>query len=29
MPFDEWRERYQTDATDEQAAAFKAGHPDH
>jgi hypothetical protein len=29
MPFDEWRDRYQSDATDEQAAAFKAGHPDH
>ena len=29
MPFDEWREKYQTDATAEQAAGFKASHPDH
>ncbi len=29
MPFAEWRARYQTDATDEQKAAFADSHPDH
>jgi hypothetical protein len=29
MPFAEWRARYQTDATEEQKAAFKLSHPDH
>ena len=26
MPFDEWRDRYQTEATDAQKAAFKESH---
>jgi hypothetical protein len=29
MPYDEWRERYQTEASPEQKAAFEAGRPDH
>ena len=26
MPFDEWRDKYQTEATDEQKAAFAKSH---
>lgn len=29
MPYDEWKATYQTEATPEQAAAFKAANPDH
>jgi hypothetical protein len=29
MPYDEWREKHQTEATDDQKAAFKLSHPDH
>ncbi len=29
MPYEEWKARYQTEATPEQLAAFKATHPDH
>lgn len=29
MPYDEWRERYQTEATEEQKAAFAKSHPGH
>lgn len=27
MPYAEWKEQYQTEATPEQKAAFKKGHP--
>ncbi len=29
MPYDEWRDNYQTEATEAQKAAFKAANPDH
>ncbi len=29
MPYDEWRDKYQTEATEAQKAAFKAANPDH
>jgi hypothetical protein len=29
MPFEDWREKYQTEATAEQTASFKASHQDH
>ena len=29
MPYDEWRDRYQTEATDAQKEAFKHSHPGH
>ena len=29
MPYDAWREKYQTEATAEQKAAFQANAPDH
>ncbi|MEO9824749.1 MAG: DUF1244 domain-containing protein [Paracoccaceae bacterium] len=29
MPFAEWREKYQTDASDAQKSAFEASHPKH
>src|SRR5690606_11808037 len=29
MPYDEWRQRHQTEATPEQIAGFKHSHPDH
>ncbi|MCC3305569.1 DUF1244 domain-containing protein [Sneathiella sp. HT1-7] len=29
MPFDEWKAKYQTEATPEQQAAFKESHKDH
>jgi len=29
MPYDDWREKYQTEATAEQTSAFKVSHPDH
>ncbi len=29
MPYDDWKAAYQTEATPEQAAAFKAANPDH
>ena len=29
MPYDQWKEKYQTEATDEQKAAFKASHQGH
>ena len=29
MPYAEWKAKYQTEATAEQKAAFKAAHPDH
>jgi hypothetical protein len=29
MPYDDWRDKYQTEATAEQNAAFKVSHPDH
>jgi len=29
MPYDEWREKYQTEATDAQKAAFDAAPKDH
>lgn len=29
MPYDDWKARYQTDATDAQKAAFDAAHKDH
>ncbi len=28
MPFEEWREKYQTDASDSQKAAFELSHKD-
>ncbi|MDA4847110.1 DUF1244 domain-containing protein [Hoeflea poritis] len=29
MPYGEWKDRYQTEASDEQKAAFARSHPDH
>ncbi len=29
MPYDEWRDRHQTEATEAQKEAFKLSHPDH
>ena len=29
MPFDEWKAKYQTEATPEQKAAFEKAHKDH
>ncbi len=29
MPYDEWSDNYQTEATEAQKAAFKAANPDH
>ena len=29
MPYSEWRDRYQTEATEEQKAAFEKSHPGH
>ncbi len=29
MPYGEWKEKYQTEATAEQKKAFKKAHPDH
>ena len=29
MPYDDWRDQYQTDATPDQKAAFEASHKDH
>ncbi|MEH6545863.1 MAG: DUF1244 domain-containing protein [Sneathiella sp.] len=29
MPFSDWKSRYQTEATDEQKAAFKKSNPNH
>ncbi len=29
MPFGEWRDKYQTDASDAQKSAFQASHPKH
>ena len=29
MPYAEWRDKYQTEATDAQKAAFEASKPDH
>ncbi|MGO1118500.1 DUF1244 domain-containing protein [Rhodovibrionaceae bacterium A322] len=29
MPYSQWRDKYQTEATDEQKAAFAKSHPDH
>ncbi len=29
MPYDDWRDKHQTEATAEQQAAFKASNPDH
>jgi hypothetical protein len=29
MPYDEWRKKYQTEATPEQKAAMAAAHPKH
>jgi hypothetical protein len=29
MPFDEWKAKYQTEATPEQKAAFEKSHKDH
>ncbi len=29
MPYDEWKSKYQTEATDEQKAKFAASRPDH
>ncbi len=29
MPYEAWKERYQTEATDEQKAAFAANNPGH
>ncbi|MCY6379265.1 DUF1244 domain-containing protein [Hoeflea prorocentri] len=29
MPYDEWRDQYQTEATEEQKAAFVHSHKDH
>jgi len=29
MPYAEWRAKYQTEATEEQKAAFAQSHPDH
>jgi len=29
MPYDDWRDKYQTEATEAQKEAFKHSHPDH
>ncbi|USG62853.1 DUF1244 domain-containing protein [Sneathiella marina] len=29
MPFSDWKSKYQTEATDEQKAAFAKSHPNH
>ena len=29
MPYDEWKEKHQTEASEEQKAAFKHSHPGH
>jgi len=29
MPYDDWRDKHQTEATPEQKAAFEISHPDH
>ena len=29
MPYDDWRDKYQTEATETQKEAFKHSHPDH
>jgi hypothetical protein len=29
MPYEEWRAKYQTEATEEQKAAFEKSHPGH
>ncbi len=29
MPFDDWKARYQTEATEDQKAAFRKSHSDH
>ena len=29
MPYEEWKSRYQSDASDEQKAKFKESHPGH
>ncbi len=29
MPYDEWKSKYQTEATEEQKAKFKESHPGH
>ena len=29
MPYDEWKEKYQSEATPEQQAAFAKSHPEH
>ena len=29
MPYEDWRAKYQTEATEEQKAAFKKSHPGH
>jgi len=29
MPYGEWKDKYQSEATAEQKAAFKESHPDH
>jgi len=29
MPYDEWRSKYQTEANEDQKAAYKLSHPDH
>ena len=29
MPYDNWRDQYQTEASDDQKAAFEKSHPDH
>ena len=29
MPYSEWRDRYQTEATEEQKVAFEKSHPGH
>jgi len=29
MPYDDWREKYQTEVTAEQTSAFKVSHQDH
>jgi hypothetical protein len=29
MPYEEWKAKYQTEATEEQKEAYKLSHPDH
>ncbi|WP_136660868.1 DUF1244 domain-containing protein [Nitratireductor sp. XY-223] len=29
MPYDDWKDRFQTEASEEQKAAFARSHPDH